>query len=150
VPGHGGGTGLFEADPAQDGVSCSAVTTMDGTRQMATVRLDGATGLRIGGQAREALAGARDLACIALSAEQVGAARRALDMTVDYTKVRVQFGRAVGGFQALQHRMADCMSWSSRPGRCRTRQLRQPASVPRIPGCARPRPRCTARRRCSG
>ena len=48
-----------------------------------------------------------DLACIALSAEQVGAARRALELTVAYTKVRVQFGQAIGGFQALQHRMAD-------------------------------------------
>jgi alkylation response protein AidB-like acyl-CoA dehydrogenase len=101
------GIGLFEVDPAQDGVSRSAVTTMDPSRRMATVRLDGATGPRIGGQAVEALARARDLACIAFSAEQVGAARRALDMTVDYTKVRVQFGRAIGGFQALQHRMAD-------------------------------------------
>jgi alkylation response protein AidB-like acyl-CoA dehydrogenase len=101
------GTGLFEVDPAQAAVSRSAVTTVDATRAMATIRLDGAAGLRIGGQALEALARARDLACIALSAEQVGAARRALDMTVDYTKVRVQFGRAIGGFQALQHRMAD-------------------------------------------
>src|SRR5438552_852213 len=53
-----------------------------------------------------ALARARDLACIALSAEQVGAAQRALELTVAYTKVRVQFGRAIGSFQALQHRMA--------------------------------------------
>jgi alkylation response protein AidB-like acyl-CoA dehydrogenase len=101
------GTGLFEVDPAQVAVSRSAVTTMDASRRMATLRLDGATGLRIGGQAPEALARARDLACIALGAEQVGAARRALDMTVGYAKVRVQFGRAIGGFQALQHRMAD-------------------------------------------
>ena len=53
-----------------------------------------------------ALARARDLACIALSAEQVGAAQRALELTVAYTKVRVQFGRPIGSFQALQHRLA--------------------------------------------
>jgi hypothetical protein len=100
-------TGLFEVDPAQGGVSRSASTTMDASRRLAVVRLDGAVGRRVGGPAAEALARARDLACIALSAEQVGAARRALEMTVDYTKVRVQFGRAIGGFQALQHRMAD-------------------------------------------
>ncbi len=54
-----------------------------------------------------ALARARDLACIALSAEQVGAAAQALRMTVDYVQVRVQFDRPIGGFQALQHRLAD-------------------------------------------
>jgi alkylation response protein AidB-like acyl-CoA dehydrogenase len=105
------GSALFEVDPDQGGVSREAVTTMDSTRQLAIVRLAGATGQRIGdpadGTVRTALAQARDLACIALSAEQVGAARQALDLTVAYTKVRVQFGRAIGGFQALQHRMAD-------------------------------------------
>jgi alkylation response protein AidB-like acyl-CoA dehydrogenase len=105
------GTALFEVDPGQGGVSREAVTTMDSTRRLAVVRLDGATGQRIGGPsdgaARAALMRARDLACIALSAEQAGAASQALDLTVAYTKIRVQFGRAIGGFQALQHRMAD-------------------------------------------
>ncbi len=102
------GTALFEVDPDQGGVACAAVTTMDSTRRLATVRLAGAAGHRVGdGTARAALARARDLACVALSAEQVGAARQALEMTVAYTKVRVQFGRAIAGFQALQHRMAD-------------------------------------------
>jgi alkylation response protein AidB-like acyl-CoA dehydrogenase len=102
------GTGLFEVDPDQGGVSREAVTAMDTTRRLAVVRLDGAAGRRIGaGATQTALAQARDLACIALSAEQVGAARQALDLTVAYAKVRVQFGRAIGGFQALAHRMAD-------------------------------------------
>jgi alkylation response protein AidB-like acyl-CoA dehydrogenase len=71
------------------------------------VRLDRAPGRPIGAiPGSAALARARDLACIALSAEQVGAAQRALELTVAYTKVRVQFGRAIGSFQALQHRMA--------------------------------------------
>jgi alkylation response protein AidB-like acyl-CoA dehydrogenase len=42
-----------------------------------------------------------------LSAEQVGAAARCLELTVEHTKTRVQFGRPIGGFQALKHRMAD-------------------------------------------
>jgi alkylation response protein AidB-like acyl-CoA dehydrogenase len=118
-----GGVGLFEVDPRGRGVTRAAVTTMDTTRRLAIVRLDRAPGRPIGGTSpgqasrgkgrpgtaspgSATLARARDLACIALSAEQVGAAQRALELTVAYTKVRVQFGRAIGSFQALQHRMA--------------------------------------------
>ena len=102
-----GGVGLFEVDPRGRGVARAAVTTMDTTRRLAIVRLDRAPGRPIGAiPGSAALARARDLACIALSAEQVGAAQRALELTVAYTKVRVQFGRAIGSFQALQHRMA--------------------------------------------
>jgi alkylation response protein AidB-like acyl-CoA dehydrogenase len=128
-----GGVALFEVDPRDRGVTRAAVTTMDTTRRLAIVRLDRAPGRPVGstspGEASSgkassgkassgkassgsassgnaALARARDLACIALSAEQVGAAQRALELTVAYTKVRVQFGRAIGSFQALQHRMA--------------------------------------------
>nr|WP_042186111.1 acyl-CoA dehydrogenase family protein [Kibdelosporangium sp. MJ126-NF4]CEL17094.1 Butyryl-CoA dehydrogenase [Kibdelosporangium sp. MJ126-NF4]CTQ91677.1 Butyryl-CoA dehydrogenase (EC 1.3.99.2) [Kibdelosporangium sp. MJ126-NF4] len=75
--------------------------TMDESRRLATVHLSGGT--RIGPPAP----GLRDIALIALSAEQVGAARQCLDMTVAYTKTRVQFGRPIGSFQALKHRMAD-------------------------------------------
>jgi alkylation response protein AidB-like acyl-CoA dehydrogenase len=107
-----GGVGLFEVDPRDRAVTRAAVTTMDTTRRLATVRLDRAAGRLIGATPHSAsphsaaLARARDLACIALSAEQVGAAQRALELTVAYTKVRVQFGRPIGSFQALQHRMA--------------------------------------------
>ena len=51
--------------------------------------------------------GLADLAAILLAAEQVGAASKCLDLTVQYTKDRVQFGRPIGSFQALKHRMAD-------------------------------------------
>jgi alkylation response protein AidB-like acyl-CoA dehydrogenase len=121
------GIALFEVDPLGGGATRTAVTAMDTTRRLAVVRLSGAAGQRIGTGggpvgstgdstgdsaryrtgASSALARARDLACIALSAEQVGAAQRALELTVAHTKTRVQFGQAIGGFQALQHRMAD-------------------------------------------
>ena len=101
------GVGLFEVDLGRDGVSRTAVTTMDQTRRMAVVRLARARGARVGNDATGALEAARDLACLALGAEQVGAARRALELTVEYAMTRVQFGRAIGGFQALQHRLAD-------------------------------------------
>lgn len=51
--------------------------------------------------------GIADYAAILLAAEQIGAATRCLDLTVEYTKSRVQFGRPIGSFQALKHRMAD-------------------------------------------
>jgi alkylation response protein AidB-like acyl-CoA dehydrogenase len=51
--------------------------------------------------------GLADTAAILLAAEQVGAAAKCLDLTVEYTKDRVQFGRPIGSFQALKHRMAD-------------------------------------------
>ena len=100
--------------------------------RVAGVGLNRAVGQRIGtGAGRPALARARDLACIALSAEQVGAARQALRRTVGYTLTRVQFGRAIGSFQALQHRMADLHvlvesarsrpTWPWRPPRRATR-----------------------------
>jgi alkylation response protein AidB-like acyl-CoA dehydrogenase len=101
------GVGLFELDPQQPGVRREHTSTMDATRRLASVRLAGATGRRIGGDARPALRRARDAACAALAGEQVGAAARCLELTVEYTKARVQFDRPIGSFQALKHRMAD-------------------------------------------
>jgi alkylation response protein AidB-like acyl-CoA dehydrogenase len=99
-----GGVDLFEVAPGQPGVSRTAVTAVDLTRRLAVVGLAGVAGRRMGAVD---LARVRDLACVALSAEQVGAAARALELTVEYAKTRVQFGRPIGAFQALQHRMAD-------------------------------------------
>ena len=103
------GVALFEVDPDDQGVTRRAATAMDTTRRLAVARLDGVAARRLGSgtDGRQALAQARDLVCIALSAEQAGAAQRALELTVAYTKIRVQFGRPIGSFQALQHRMAD-------------------------------------------
>ncbi len=103
----GDGPGVYEVDPAGPGVRRAHTPTMDPTRRLATVTFDGAPGRRIGGDAGATLARVRDIACVALSAEQVGAMSRALELTVEYTKTRVQFGRPIGGFQALKHRMAD-------------------------------------------
>ena len=82
--------------------------TMDPTRRLAAVRLDAVPGHRIGAaDARPALRAAWDAALVALAAEQVGSAAAILELTVGYTKVRHQFGRPIGSFQALKHRMAD-------------------------------------------
>ena len=50
-----------------------------------------------------------DVAAIALAAEQLGGAQRALDMAVEYAKMRHQFGRPIGSFQAIKHRCADLL-----------------------------------------
>lgn len=100
-----GELGLFEIDPASARRAHSA--SMDGTRRFATVALETAPARRIGGDVQQALTSVRDTACAVLAAEQVGAAAEALALTVAYSKERVQFGRPIGSFQALKHRMAD-------------------------------------------
>ena len=67
---------------------------------------------------RKALARTLDQAAIALANEMVGGAQKLLDSAVDYAKVRVQFGRTIGSFQAIKHRLADLLldrNWPSRP-----------------------------------
>ncbi len=80
--------------------SAQPVATMDPTRRLA--RLQAEESEAIGGDP-----GIADTAAILLAAEQIGAAERCLELTVEYTKSRVQFGRPIGSFQALKHRMAD-------------------------------------------
>lgn len=99
------GIQLYELDAADPGIDRSATPAMDITRRLARCTLRGAVGRTLGD--RFPLDRLRDIACVALSAEQVGAAARALELTVAYTKNRVQFGRPIGAFQALQHRLAD-------------------------------------------
>lgn len=81
-------------------VSIAAAHTLDPTRRLARVTPGAST--PIGSDP-----GIADTASILLAAEQVGAAARCLELTVEYTKQRVQFGRLIGSFQALKHRMAD-------------------------------------------
>jgi alkylation response protein AidB-like acyl-CoA dehydrogenase len=80
--------------------TANRVDTMDPTRRLA--RIDSRDETEIGADP-----GLADTAAILLAAEQIGAAARCLDLTVAYTKDRVQFGRPIGSFQALKHRMAD-------------------------------------------
>ncbi len=76
------------------------VDTMDPTRRLARIAPQDTASVG-------ADPGIADTAAILLAAEQIGAAGRCLDLTVEYTKSRVQFGRPIGSFQALKHRMAD-------------------------------------------
>jgi alkylation response protein AidB-like acyl-CoA dehydrogenase len=112
--GPGAGTSLLVVPAGTPGLTVERHATLDLTRPLCTVRLDGVTvaGEQLLGEpggAAPALALALDLGRVALAAEQAGAAEAVLDQTVAYTKTRVQFGRPVGSFQALKHRMADMM-----------------------------------------
>lgn len=103
------GLSLFELAPQAISESLVESTPMDLTRSMAGFRLSGAPATLIGteGGAEPVLSRCLDVAAAALAAEQVAAADRWLHEIVAYTKMRHQFGRAIGSFQAIKHRLAD-------------------------------------------
>ncbi|MFE5911950.1 acyl-CoA dehydrogenase family protein [Streptomyces wedmorensis] len=103
------GVSLFEVSAGGPGVDREASVTMDSTRAQARVVLTGAEGRLVGaeGCGDRVLAHVLDLACTALAAEQVGAASRCLEITLAYAGERIQFGRPIGSFQAVKHRLAD-------------------------------------------
>jgi alkylation response protein AidB-like acyl-CoA dehydrogenase len=90
-------------------VRVNPVTSLDLTRPLADLELAGAAGTRLAGPdlARSAVDGALLTGAALLASEQLGLAEWCLDTTVAYLKERHQFGRPVGSFQALKHRLAD-------------------------------------------
>lgn len=102
------GIGLFRVDPRSEGVSVRSYPTQDGQRG-AEISLAGAYGIPIGdpGAALPLVERVADEALAYLAAEAVGVMQAMHDATVDYMKQRRQFGRAIGEFQALQHRAVD-------------------------------------------
>ena len=103
-----GGIGLFLVDVPGEGVSVRGYPTQDGMRA-AEVSLAGATGLPLGDPAGALPLVERvvDEAIAYLAAESVGVMAAMHALTIDYMKQRKQFGRAIGEFQALQHRAVD-------------------------------------------
>jgi len=108
----GASAGLVVVQTRFDGVfvteSFTAVETpaLDSTRQLATLTFDSAPAQRLE-RADMAVILSRVRALVA--AEAVGGAEACLDMSVDYAKVRKQFGKAIGSFQAIQHKCADML-----------------------------------------
>jgi len=110
VPAQGpGGLELHAVPVAQQGVTVTPVTSLDLTRPIADVTLDGVTSTVLAGpeSAESAVDGALWTTAGLLASEQLGIAEWCLDTTVAYLKDRHQFGRPVGSFQALKHRLAD-------------------------------------------
>ncbi|WP_156726757.1 acyl-CoA dehydrogenase family protein [Streptomyces apocyni] len=116
VAAHTGGyarsrTLLFLVRATAVGVSAVRQTALDETRPQARVELRHAAAELLGSDETEsvadALAATGRTAAAVLAAEAVGAADRALERTVEYVRQREQFGRAIGSFQAVKHRLAD-------------------------------------------
>ena len=105
------GTSLFAVDGDASGLTKTNLSTMDQTRKQAKLDFDNTPAELIGtdGKGWDTLDTVLDLAAVALAAEQVGGAQKVLEMAVDYAKVRVQFGRPIGSFQAIKHKCADML-----------------------------------------
>jgi alkylation response protein AidB-like acyl-CoA dehydrogenase len=109
------GISLFAMDVPKEGVAVTPLESMDATRKLCEVKLHQ---VRVG---PDALVGARgsgwailqrvtDRAKVALCAEMCGGAERVLEMSVEYAKMRVQFDRPIGTFQAIQHKCAHMLA----------------------------------------
>jgi alkylation response protein AidB-like acyl-CoA dehydrogenase len=108
------GVTLFLVEASCPGVRIRPMKTIDETRRLSTVSLEGVEadmdrvlgGVGSGWAPLQAIA---DVGRVALCAEMVGGAERAFEMCTDYARVREQFGRPIGSFQAIQHKCADML-----------------------------------------
>ena len=108
------GVTLFLVDAKQKGVATTLLKTMDQTRKLCEVTL---SNVKVGADAVLGTVGEGwllldrliDRAKVALCAEMCGGAQKVLEMSVEYAKVREQFGRPIGSFQAIQHKCANMM-----------------------------------------
>ena len=111
--GTGGTEGIsfFTVPGDSAGLTRTALPTMDQTRKQSKLEFSGVKAELLGeaGAGWAALSKTLDQVAVCLAAEQVGGAQRCLDMAVEYAKVRIQFGRPIGSFQAIKHKCADML-----------------------------------------
>jgi alkylation response protein AidB-like acyl-CoA dehydrogenase len=105
------GLALFTLDANAGGVERRLLESMDPTRKIARIDFRGAHANLLGNLDSGAAPILRtlDRAAIALANEMVGGAQALLDSAVSYAKLRVQFGRTIGSFQAIKHKLADML-----------------------------------------
>ena len=109
------GLALFAVSADAAGVTRSLLPSMDLTRKLARIDFNGVQAQRLGDGEDGATAGVTalertlDQAAIALANEMVGGAQALFDSAVEYAKLRVQFGRTIGSFQAIKHKCADML-----------------------------------------
>jgi alkylation response protein AidB-like acyl-CoA dehydrogenase len=106
-----GGMSLFLVDTASAGVAVTPVAGVDPTRRQGTVSFSDTPAVLLGteGSGADVLARTLDVAVVLLAAEQLGVAERCLEMATHYAKERAQFGRAIGSFQAIKHKLANVL-----------------------------------------
>jgi alkylation response protein AidB-like acyl-CoA dehydrogenase len=105
------GISFFAVDGDASGLTRTPLATMDQTRKQARLDFSDVAARPLGepGAGWAALSKTLDQAAVGLSNEMVGGAQKVLEMAVDYAKVRVQFGRPIGSFQAIKHKCADML-----------------------------------------
>lgn len=101
------GIGCFEVAPEHTKVD--PLQSWDPTLRLSRIVFDNVDATQISGVDETAFERTLDLARVALAGEQAGACRRVFEITVEYLKTRVQFGRPIGGFQAIKHMAADLL-----------------------------------------
>jgi alkylation response protein AidB-like acyl-CoA dehydrogenase len=105
---------LFIVDAKQKGITVTAMPNMDLTRKVYLVQFMDVSGepLATGAAARGALHHAMNIAELALAAELTGGMQRSMEIAVEYSKTRKQFGKPIGSYQAVQHQCADMYFWT--------------------------------------
>jgi alkylation response protein AidB-like acyl-CoA dehydrogenase len=105
------GISFFTVAGDADGLTRTALATMDQTRKQARLDFENVAARPLGeaGAGWPALSKTLDQAAVGLANEMVGGAQKVLEMSVEYAKVRVQFGRPIGSFQAIKHKCADML-----------------------------------------
>ncbi|TYQ11884.1 UNVERIFIED_ORG: acyl-CoA dehydrogenase [Gordonia westfalica J30] len=107
----GSGRRLFAVPLTDDAVTRVTAESIDPTRPLAVLHLDTAAAIPLSAEGDTAalLSELRARATIAVAAENVGIASHLLEMTIEYTSSRKQFGRAIASYQAIKHRIADML-----------------------------------------
>jgi alkylation response protein AidB-like acyl-CoA dehydrogenase len=98
---------LFRVDLSVNQEAVRPLSTVDGTRRLGELRLDGTPAEPIDAPAADVLTPVRRRASALLACEAVGVAQRALDLAVEYAKTRTQFGRPIGSYQGVSHRLSN-------------------------------------------
>ena len=100
---------LSVVDLHGEGVTVQPAEALDPTRKLSTVRLERAPAVALGAPDGPARARARDVIAVAVAAESVGVAQRAMEFAVEHARERHQFGRPIGVFQAVSHACAQML-----------------------------------------